>query len=379
MMIDKDYLLEVITEDAILSIMEESFSVTPYKITNKVITFSTVCHCGDSHKLYYYRDTKMFYCYTNCGQMDIIGLTMKVMSCSFYDALKFLSAKLGINQRKGFGSRREGVNFKHEDNGLSSDYLSRRERNKPQEEIYVPKPISDNILNYFEHNVFYGGWMDEGISISSMEKFNICWYELNQSVIIPHYNIQGELIGIRRRSFLESDILAKRKYMPLIVEKVMYEHPLGLNLYGLHEHLTGIRKHKRIVITESEKSVLLSDTYYGEDSCAVATCGFNITNAQRDMILSIDGGIEEVILAFDKDYDPLECDELPDNAPQYQAYTRFVKRIESFAYKFTNFCRVSVLWDTYGILNLKDSPYDRGKENFEKLMSNRIELTTKEE
>lgn len=133
--------------------------------------------------------------------------------------------------------------------------------------------------------MFYQGWLDEGISIETMQKFNIRWYEKEKHIIIPHYNFNGELIGIRRRSLQEKD--KDNKYMPEIIESVQYSHSLNLNLYGLNMHIKGILKTKKIVIVESEKSVMLAHDYYGEDAFVVATCGFNISNWQRDMILSL--------------------------------------------------------------------------------------------
>ena len=47
-----------------------------------MILNKTICHCGNSHKLYYYDNTKLFRCYTDCGgeAFDIYELTRKVKS-----------------------------------------------------------------------------------------------------------------------------------------------------------------------------------------------------------------------------------------------------------------------------------------------------------
>ena len=47
-----------------------------------IILNRTVCHCGNSHKLYYYNNTRLFRCYTDCGgdAFDIFELTRKVKS-----------------------------------------------------------------------------------------------------------------------------------------------------------------------------------------------------------------------------------------------------------------------------------------------------------
>lgn len=369
-MIDKDYLMENITEEQILSILDQ-FGASPFGLIKKnEICFKTICHGGDSHKLYYFRDTKEFYCYTNCGKMSLFNLIMKLMNCTFADAIKFVSNKIGINNRYGFNN-----SFSYYNKELSSidRYINLRKYKKNQINN-LPK-IETNILNYFESDVFYTGWIEEGIGIDTMNTFGIQWYELEKHIIIPHFNICGELVGIRRRSLQEKD--KDNKYMPEMVEGILYTHSLNMNLYGLDKHINGVKKTKKVVIVESEKSVMLAHEYYGENAFVVATCGFNISNWHRDILLSL--GVEEVMLGFDKDFEPLDYEEIDEDSEEFKKYQRYVNRIYSLAYKFTPYCRTYVLWDNMNLLKIKDSPFDRGKETLEKLMKSKIEITTNRE
>ena len=67
--------LSVVTEDAIIDIMAENGSPVygegETSDGQKYLIFRTICHHGDSHKLYYYVETKTFHCYTNCGTMSV--------------------------------------------------------------------------------------------------------------------------------------------------------------------------------------------------------------------------------------------------------------------------------------------------------------------
>lgn len=370
-MIDKNYLLEHITEEQILQILAR-FGAVPYgSIKEKEIWFQTICHGGDSHKLCYFRDTKHFHCYTNCGQMSLFNLIMKVKNCTFLESINFVAKEIGISNRYGFNN-----------NTIS---IAGQELRKIEKYVYLRKPkkyeikhlphIDDKILAYFEKDVFYSGWIDEGITIETMQCFGIRWYELEKHIIIPHFNMQGELVGIRRRSLQEKD--KNNKYMPERIEGIEYAHSLSLNLYGLDKHKNGILKTKKVVIVESEKSVMLAHDYYGENAFVVATCGFNISNWQRDVLLQL--GIEEVILAFDKDYLPQEFEDYDEENSDYKGFLRYIKRIYSLAYKFTAFCRTYVIWDDMGLLGKKDSPFDRGKEVLEILMRHKVEITTERE
>ncbi len=369
-MIDKDYLIERITEEQILNILAK-FGATPYgAIKEKEIWFQTICHGGDSHKLCYFRDTKDFFCYTNCGKMSLFNLVMKVKNCTFSEAIKFVANEAGISNRYGFNNLPVTINQEL----LKIDkYIQLRKPKKTQMK-HLPK-IDDNILNYFEDDVFYSGWIEEGISIETMQYFNIRWYELEKHVIIPHTNMNGELVGIRRRSLQEKD--KDNKYMPEIIEGITYGHALGLNLYGLDKHLPGILKTKKVVLVEAEKSVMLAHEYYGKDAFVVATCGFNISNWQRDILLSL--GVEEIMLGYDKDFLPQDFEDCDEDNPEYQKFLRYINRIYSLAHKFTAFCRVYVLWDDMGLLDKKDSPFDKGKEVLETLMKHKVEITTERE
>jgi len=342
-------------------------------IDKKEIWFATVCHGGDSHKLCYFKESKSFYCYTNCGHMNIFSLIMHVEHCSFTAALSFVANELGINSRQGLNQVAKATNATKEINEIKQYLDIRRKKVSP---LKMLLPIENtNILNYFDDSVFYTGWEDEGISISTMQYFGIRWYELEKHIIIPHTNIYGEIVGIRRRSLQEKD--KNNKYMPEIIEGISYAHSLNLNLYGLYQNKETIKRLKKVVIVESEKSVMLAHEYYGDNAFVVATCGFNISNWHRDILLSL--GAEEVILGFDKDYNVLDFIDADENDVEYKKCQRYIDRVYSLAYKFTSFCRTFVLWDTFNKLDKKDSPFDKGQETLEFLMKHKVEITTNRE
>lgn len=369
-MIVKSTVLDRLTTDVVIQMMSQ-FGSSVYSMKQNEVWFQTVCHGGDSHKLCYYESSKSFYCYTSCGSLSVFSLVMEIRSCTYFEALKYVGGLVGVHDKQGFNvvhTPSTNLNQLHKYTSL---------RLKKETEIVALPIINQRVLDYFESDVYCGSWLDEGISSTTMNTFHIRWYEINQSVIIPHYNINGELVGIRRRSFLQQDLDTGCKYMPLYLEGVGYAHPLGFNLYGLDQCKNAIQRTKRIILTESEKSVMLSYEFYGENSITVGVCGFNISAWQRQTILTL--GVNEVILAFDKDFDPLTYAECDTNEQCYIPYQKFLERIQAIAYKFTSFCRVYVLWDEMKLLQLKDSPFDRGKEVFETLMYNKLQVSMKDE
>lgn len=79
-MIDKDTLKNELTIDQVFGLVAE-LGGDP-RMSNGSFVSRTICHGGDSHKLYYYNNTHLFKCYTQCPEdsFDIYQLIMKVKS-----------------------------------------------------------------------------------------------------------------------------------------------------------------------------------------------------------------------------------------------------------------------------------------------------------
>ena len=62
--------------------------------TDEYNIYSTVCHNHDgsgSYKLYYYKSSKTFYCYTQCQGLDIVGLVESALDLEFKKAVSYLA------------------------------------------------------------------------------------------------------------------------------------------------------------------------------------------------------------------------------------------------------------------------------------------------
>ena len=68
-----------------------------------------------------------------------------------------------------------------------------------------------NIENLKEYNVddlklfsnkYHRSWIDEGFSIDIIDKWGIKWYDYKQQIVIPVYDNQGILRGIRARNII---------------------------------------------------------------------------------------------------------------------------------------------------------------------------------
>ena len=329
------------------------------------LIFQTICHnpahCG-SYKLYYYPDSHQFHCYTQCScNFDVYELVMRSRKCSFFEAMTWVKSVLELEepQKLGFFSEEQEPQ-ETDDWELLNKYASRRKQTRPVEDYIALSPA---LLDYYT-NVYPVECLRDGISPEAMDRFNIRFNIAGNEIVIPHYDRQNRLIGIRSRSFEPFKVEAGNKYMPTFMEGKDFRHSLRNNLYGLNVCESSIKRIGKIMLCESEKAAMQSYTMYGENSFTVAVCGSNISNAQRDLVLSL--GVREVFIGFDKEYHEAYSDESD----------AYADKLLHLAGMFAPYVVTYVLFDTQGLLGYKDSPTDRGQAVLEALMRSKIEIET---
>ena len=151
------------------------------------------------------------------------------------------------------------------------------------------------------------------------------------------------------------------KYRPLKINGILYSHPLGMNLYGLNWNKENIKKVKKAIVVEGEKSVLLYSSYFGwENNIAVACCGSNISAYQVEELLDL--GAEEMIIALDRQFQQIGDEE----------FKKLKANLLKLRQRYKNYINISFIFDKNMITQYKDSPLDRGAEIFMKLFKERI-------
>lgn len=367
---DKDLLKNTLDIEDIKKILYKlGAEYVEYNEDRNEITTNTICHntSSGSHKLYYYPDEEdpIFKCYTGCScTMDIYELVrrnfeLKGVEMSFVSRVDWVAEQSG----KSFG-----FSFSTEDEYKVNENFAWLEKVSKKKKIERPDAItySDNILNVFEYGYYDKSFTSDNISIDAMKKFEIGFYSKENRVVIPHrHPLKGSIIGIRGRALNQWEV-DRYKYLPLTVQKKMYNFPTYCQLYGLWQNKKKIERIKKVVIFESEKSVLQCETFFPDDNFSVALMGRNISQYQIDMILDL--GVEEVHIAMDKMFKENE--------------TVQEKRDKSFllslARRFTPFVRTYVLFDDEGLIEYKNSPSDHGRETLLQLMRNKKEVLNKE-
>lgn len=342
-----------------------------------MILNKTVCHCGNSHKLYYYDNTKLFRCYTDCGgeAFDIYELTRKVKSrenpkerwtkegqqysdeWNLPEAIEYVAQYFGFSPVERLSDNQTSV---LDDWKILNNY-DRIEKINNETQIVELKTYDDTILSNLPHPII-GSWEDEGILREVIQHCNICYDPKNCGIVIPHYDIEGRLIGIRERTLVKEEEY-KGKYRPAYIGRQLYNHPLSFNLYNLNNSKDNIKTMKKAIIWEGEKSCLLYASYFGIDNdISVACCGSSLIAYQVKLLLDL--GVEEIIIGFDKQFKEFNDDE----------HKKLVKNLKNIHKKYGIYVHISYMFDKWNLLEYKDSPIDKGKETFLELFKRRITI-----
>lgn len=370
-MYDKDMLKSELTIEEIKTILTELGvqHIESHLEKGHIIT-NTICHniSDGKMKLYYYINDMIFRCYTDCGSnFDVFDLViknyaLKGVEINLTGAINWILRTLGKTNE--YITRPEGFGY---------SYVSRREELDWLDSLMVKKPVNIEMKVHSEYTLKLFSskphplFLSDNISEKTMKKYEIMYYEKSNRIVIPHRSHDtGELIGLKSRSLNFEDIDNGYKYIPLKIQNVQYSYPTFQNLYGLYQNKDFIKKIRKVVIFESEKSVMQFETYFPNQNFSVALCGSSISKQQVEMLINL--GVQEIIIALDKEFTVL-------NTKEANIYEEKLERLCSM---FSSYTKVSMIWDRWKLLDLKDSPSDKGKEVFVELFKMRTTINTKE-
>lgn len=177
----------------------------------------------------------------------------------------------------------------------------------------------------------------DGISYETQQKFDLRFDLENNSILIPIYNTNNELVGCKARK--NEDVVSGKYWAELPFSKTSV-------VYGLSQNYKSIVSKRKVIIFEAEKSVMQCCDF--GCNIAVAVMGHSISKVQARIIKSL--MCDEIIIAFDE------------GVSEYE-----IKQAASMVY-LKNFNKVTYL---YGGLpkGSKKSPSDLGKDQFKKMFS----------
>ena len=365
---DKQQIRECLSLDNVFELCEQWGGEPEYCPTGFIAR--TICHNhpndGASRKLYYYENTGLFRCYTGCEEsiFDIFELCIKVMNIQhnihydLNDAVRWIARRFNLSGIEEDAPEENGL----EDWEILANY-SRIQDIQIKTPNIVLKEYDDIILSYFNYNVKIVPWLQEGISQQVLDFAKIGFYPGGAQITIPHFDKDGRFIGLRGRTVVKEEAEQFGKYRPIKVNGQLYNHPLGLNLYNFNNSKSTISKMKKAVIFEGEKSVLKAQTYFGfKNDIYVACCGSSISSYQISLL--IDAGVQEIIIAFDRQFQHIGDKE----------YFHLINNLKKITLKYKNYINISCIIDKKKITDYKSAPIDHGPDIFLKLFKERVFL-----
>jgi len=347
MYINYEEINETLTPDRIKEILDKL--EIPYKDNGDFLVMPTVCHNSyideASWKLYFYFNNHLFVCYTEDGNMSIWTFLKR-----YYETRQVEYEWYKDIYQVIVGDSQPGGLTKEKYKSLS-DKFEKRNKN------VLLSIYSENVLGCFVKK-YPIEWLNDGISKEAMDKYNILYSISQNKIIIPHYNIDNELVGIRGRALNKEEVERFGKYMPVLIEGIWYKHPLSLNLYGLNLNKDNIKKTGVCYLFEAEKSVLQCESF-NMPNCAVAVCGSQF-NIYQLMILLRYTEPKEIIICFDRE--------------EKDGEDKYLNKLWAICEKYKNYCNFSFIYDRDKITHMKDSPSDRGEEVFRNLLNKRRKI-----
>ena len=360
-----DLLENRMTDDDYTLVMEELGFPKPHG-TNPIM-YKTGCHNVDfsraKYNLAYYPETRSFYCFSQCAKsyniLDLVKTRFELIgdSKTTYKCVQWICSVCSIPFE--FADTEQKV--------IEYDWKKDigRYRKGKKKEIKEDKILDESILNYFQP-IYHQSWIDDHITIDVMKKYEIAYYPYLDSATIPCRNINGELIGVRSRLFNPN---AEHKYYPTrLLDGTQFNFLTNNHFYGIWNTKNGIIKHKKVLIVESEKGVMQSESYYGEDNFTVGNYGKAFSEIKRNIILSL--GVVEVIIGMDFDYSEVGYYNEDNEWVKTEEFLKFEESIMRTAEYFRGYCKVTALV-SYSGHKLKDCATDNGKEWYESLYCER--------
>lgn len=266
---------------------------------------------------------------------DIFDLISFIKDFDFKESIKYIHSILGLKYE-----------YKSEGEKLSALKIFRKNNHKiKNHNTYDHRSYDLTILDQFVH-LPHKQFVKDGILPQTQNKYHVCFCPENNRIVIPHFHpkYSDKVVGLVGRTVVSD-------YKTLLIPKYynfIKGYQKNSNLYGLSQNSNTIASKDKVIVFESEKSVMQLDSFYNESN-SVAICGKYLLPIQRQMLLELD--VKEIIFAFDKD--------VSFDYVFMQTYT------------MSNFKKISIIIDDENLLREKDSPTDRGVLVFEKLFNNR--------
>jgi DNA primase len=258
---------------------------------------------------------------------DIYGLVKYQMSCGFTDAINIVADVCAI---KRCGNIKKIDIFMRKPKEIKKEYKR-----------HEPRILNEKCLDEFiegECKIF----SDDGISKETQRYYSIKFDSLNNRVVFPVRDYEGNLITFKGRT-LEKDYIQKG------IPKYLYYHRFDgrYYLFGYYENYFEIKENEYLIVGESEKMPMQLHSY--EIRNCIATSKKRISVEQAIELNKLN---KKIVLAYDND---VTEEEIKEECKKLKGDVYYIK-------------------DSWGMLDKKDSPIDKGIDVWNFLYKHKIKF-----
>lgn len=278
------------------------------------------------------KDPPLFYDYSSGVGGNIYTFVKRFNRCSSIEAVEILKKYAGCDGQTLV--RREKMAATMD----CKRFMRKKSTQKQSKCVILP---DDYMERYEKRAEKLQVWENEGISRTSLDKFQVFYDSFSDRLVYPIRNYEGKIVNIGGRTL---DPQWKEKEL----RKYTYFYNWGTLdvIYGLFENMEYITKSGEIILFEGCKSVLIADTWGIHNTGAILTSHLN--PAQMKLLAKLGC---RVVFALDKDV------RIRDD--------HNISRLKDYV-------NVEFVWDKADMLDEKDSPVDKGLEVFEELYGQRV-------
>lgn len=273
-------------------------------------------------------------CYSLNFTGDIITLLQRKLDLIFRETLKWICKELNL----------EDIDYVKKEVKLPfGGYFKEVKRSFNNE--YELQTYDNNILN--EYSIIPNErFLKDNISFQTQIKYNIGYDPLMQSITVPWFNDNGELIGIMARKNEDEIEEGLSKWFPIIPFKK------SLSIFGYNINYNSIIDNDIVIITESEKGTMQLDSM--GLGVGLSLGGNTLSDVNANQIKSL--MVTTNILALDES---LDIDISIENAKKLKVNNMFMKNNVGIIYDKDN---------KYLTKGKKFAPTDLGKDILNRLL-----------
>ncbi len=265
-------------------------------------------------------DRQMWHCFGSCSEGgDIFKFLMKYENLEFYEALKILAEKAGVELKKVSPADQKQFGVLYEINQTAKDFFKNElERSDDVLTYLKSRGLKNETINEFELGLSLADYdkltrhlITSGFDIKDIERAGLNYRtergsyvdRFRERIIFPIHNHFGKVVGFSARilPYLEASKPELGKYINSPETLIFNKSKI---LYGFHKSKEAIRQLKSAVLVEGQMDFLLA--YQDGVKNIVASSGTALT---FDHLKSLRRLTEQLIFCFDNDEAGLKAPE----------------------------------------------------------------------